>query len=137
MKKSVVILIAVIYIASIAVVTYFGLQHKSYHTVIPVADVEIVNEGIRYTSKNEKYIVLRKDENGERKFQIECAVFPANADNPKLNYILAKNAPATVDENGLVTVTSDDPVVSVIVYVESTDGTRIGDSIEITFLDFD
>ena len=137
MKKTVIILIAVIYVASIAIVTYFGLKHQTYHTIIPVADVEIVNEGIKYTSDNKKYIVLNTADNPDRTFQLECVVTPSDADNPVLSYLVSDTRTATVDENGLVTFITDDPFVSVIVYVESTDGTRIGDSIEVTFLTFD
>ena len=43
MKKSVVVLIALIYILSIALVSFFGLQYKVFEEVIPVERVEILN----------------------------------------------------------------------------------------------
>ena len=42
MKKSVVIIIGVIYGLSIVAVTLFGLKHKTFNEVIYVSQVEIV-----------------------------------------------------------------------------------------------
>ena len=42
MKKSVVIIIALIYVLSVITVTLFGLQHKSFNEIIYVSQVEII-----------------------------------------------------------------------------------------------
>ena len=129
MKKSVVILIAVIYVASIAIVTFFGLKHNTFFEDIKVTDVTVTNEGVRYTKAGEKYIVLAP---GETTFQIEYTVTPENAVNQKVAFIYDEQSPiATVDDNGLVTFNT---IGSIIVYVTATDGNGAFDKIEITKL---
>lgn len=124
MKKSVVILIAVIYVASIAVVTFFGLKHNTFFEDVKVTDVTIVNEGIRYTKGGEKYIVLPSD---RTTFQIEYTILPDNAINKKVAFIYdEQNTAATVDDNGLVTFNRSG---SITVYVTATDGNGASDKI--------
>ena len=41
MKKSVVIIIALIYVASVALVSFLGLQFKVFEEVVPVESIEI------------------------------------------------------------------------------------------------
>ena len=135
MKKSVIILIGIIYATSIILVTFFGLKYSTYLTEeIPVAEVKITNSNLKIDpADGSKYIVVWPDENGERKFQVEYTVSPDNAYNPEVEFIMDCDY-ASVDENGLVTFTKPGPC-SAILYVNSTDGTRITDSIEITFLE--
>ncbi|MBQ8321059.1 MAG: hypothetical protein IJX92_01675 [Clostridia bacterium] len=133
MKKSVIVLIGVIYAASIVLVTFFGLQYSTYQPEeIPVSEIKITNNGLKIDeSDGSKYIVFfTPDENGNRTFQVEYTVTPDDASNPAVDFVM--DSPyATVDENGLVTFTK---VGSAILYIYSTDGTRKSDSIEITFL---
>ena len=126
MKKSVVILIAIIYVASIALVTFFGLKHNTFFDDILVEEVKITNEGIKYTKDGLKYAVLL---NGETQYQIEYTVLPENAVNKDVTFI-GESSSATVDENGLVTFTNN--IGSIIVYVYSQDGSGIFDKIEVT-----
>ena len=44
MKKSTLILIMIIYVASIVVINFFGLNVKVYNEVINVTSVECINE---------------------------------------------------------------------------------------------
>lgn len=46
MKKSVVVLIGIIYIASIFVVGFFGMQIKAFDTIIYISDIECSNENV-------------------------------------------------------------------------------------------
>lgn len=46
MKKSVIVLIAIIYVASIFVVGFFGMQIKAFDTIIYITDIECSNENI-------------------------------------------------------------------------------------------
>ena len=126
MKKSVVIFIAIIYVASIALVTFFGLKHNTFFDDILVEEVKITNEGIKYTKDGLKYAVLL---NGETQYQIEYTVLPENAVNKDVTFI-GESSSATVDENGLVTFTNN--IGSIIVYVYSQDGSGIFDKIEVT-----
>ena len=84
MKKSVIILIGVIYIAAIALVSFFGLQAKIYNEKVYVERIEILNE-YDIDDQGNKYIVFYPDENGERKFQINYRVYPDDASTKKVD----------------------------------------------------
>ena len=129
MKKSVVILIGLIYVATFLVVPFFGLQHNTFFDDIVVENVEIINEGIRYTRDGQKYIVISP---GETTFQIEYKVTPEDAVNKNVSFVIdSQNSIATVDENGLVTFSD---IGSVIVYVVADDTSGAKDKIEVTKL---
>ena len=127
MKKSVIILIAVIYIASIALVTFFGLKHNTFFEDKKVTDISIANEGIKYTRDGEKYIVIPM---GADTFQIEYTVGPEDASNKNVTFVADEQSTiATVDQNGLVTFNKPG---SIIIYVMASDGSGCSDSIEVT-----
>ena len=106
MKKSVIIVIAVVYIAAIALVSFFGLQFKVFNEIIPVEGIEILNEGLKENELWGKYTVISLDENGTGKFLINYRVFPDNATNATVEFSYdTQNTVATVDSNGLVTFT--------------------------------
>ena len=143
MKKSVIILIAIIYVASIALVSFFGLKYKVFEEVIPVESVEILDDlapgnenlGCDYI----KYIDL--DENKVARYQIKYRVHPDNATNQDVDFILTPvnsgdpNIHASVDENGVVTIDlseSSSVAGGVIVSVIARDAT--GENSEISIL---
>ena len=138
MKKSVVILIAVIYIASIALVTFFGLKHNTFFEDKKVSEIHITNENVNYDMYGKKYIVIFPDENGVISYQITYEVTPDDATNKEVDFVKdEQNTAATVDENGLVTFGEITAPRSVIVYVVAADGSNARDSIEITAFPFD
>lgn len=127
MKKSVIVIIAVIYVASIALVTFFGLKHNTFFEDKKVTSVSIVNEGIKYKRSGEKYIVIPM---GADTFQIEYTVGPEDAVNKAVNFVADEQTTiASVDQNGLVTFNK---MGSIIVYVVAADGSGSSDYIEIT-----
>lgn len=128
MKKSVVIIIALIYIASIALVSFFGLQYKVFDEVIPVERVEITNEGQKYSETHGDYIVIRPNEKGERRFKIDYHVYPENASNTTVDFAYEQVDYATVDEYGVVTFTSPGVLK---VRIIATDGSNAEDTITI------
>ena len=137
MKKSVVILIAVIYIASIALVTFFGLKHNTFFEDKKVSEVHITNENVNYDMYGKKYVVIFPDENGVISYQITCEVKPDDATNREVDFVKDdQNTSATVDENGLVTFGEITSPRSVIIYVIAADGSGARDSIEITAFPF-
>ena len=79
MKKSVVILIALIFIASVVSVSFFGLQFKTFEEIVYVESIELLDENLKVDENGDKYVVIRPDENGERKYQIKYRVHPDNA----------------------------------------------------------
>ena len=52
MKKSVIILIAVIYVAAIAIVSFFGMDFEMFEQVIYVEEVKLINEGLKFNPKS-------------------------------------------------------------------------------------
>ena len=120
MKKSVVILIAVIYVAAIALVSFFGLQFKIFEQVIPVEKIEITNDGLKYNETWGDCVFISPDSNGERKFQIKYKLTPDGATNSKVAYSTdGQNAVASVDESGLVSFQGPGMIK---VIINATDG---------------
>lgn len=129
MKKSVVILIAIIYVAAIALVSFFGLQYKIFEEIISVERIEILNEGLKENETWGKYVIISPDENGDRRFQIQYRVYPDNATNNAVEFSYDKqNTSVTVDENGVVTFSSPGMIK---IQVTATDGSAISASITI------
>ena len=130
MKKSVVIIIALIYIASIALVSFFGLQFKVFEEIVDVESIEITNEGQKHSEQHGDYVVVKPNANGEYKFQIQYRVFPDDATNTEVDFVYdTQTAGVTIDENGVVTL--ERRGVSVKVFVIAKDGTNAQDTITI------
>ena len=126
MKKSVVIIIVLIYLASIALVSFFGLQFKVFEEVIPVEKVEITNEGQKYSDQFGDYIVIKPDANGEYRFQIQYRVYPDEASNSEVDFAYEQVDYASVDAHGLVTFTAKGALK---VRVIAKDGSNAEDTI--------
>ena len=104
MKKSVVILIAIIYVAAIGLVSFFGLQFNVFEEVIPVEKIEIVNSGLKTDLKGSSYIVISPDKDGNRALQLEYELTPSTASNKQVHYEITASPDgcATVTEFGMV-----------------------------------
>ncbi len=137
MKKAVVIVIALIYVAAIALVSFLGLNPKTYIDNVYV-------ESITVTADHEIKLIQGEDsihflnefkEDGTRTVQLYCEVKPANATNAKINYVLEKdNTFATVDENGLITITGEGTRVFPV-YIVSAENPTISQKIMIWAID--
>ncbi len=82
MKKSVVILIGIIYIASIFVVGFFGMQIKAFDTIIYITDIECTNEEVVTKPDKTKEIEFDYDaskDDMENSIIITYEVFPKNS----------------------------------------------------------
>ena len=129
MKKSVVILIAIIYVAAIALVSFFGLQFKVFEEIIPVERIEILNAGLRENESVGKYAIVFLDENDEAKYLIECRVYPDDATDKEVSFAYdTQTKNVTVDDNGLVTFTGE---TSVIITISPKDGSDVSEKITI------
>ena len=137
MKKSVVIVIALIYVAAIALVSFLGLNPKTYNDNVYVESIEVTSDREIKVIKGEDaiHIIDVPGEDGTRKIQLYCQVKPENATNAKINYVLEKdNNFATVDENGLITIT--EPGTQVFpVYISSAENPTISKKIMIWAVD--
>lgn len=122
MKKSVVILIALIFVASVVAVSFFGLQFKTFNEVVYVESVEILNEDIKYDDAGDAYVIIFPDENGVRQYQIKYRVHPDNATDDSVTFVYDKqNTNVSVDENGVVTFAKGGNDV-ITVQVKANDG---------------
>ena len=106
MKKSVVILIAIIYVASIALVSFFGLQYQTFFEVVYTTDIELLNPDIMTSPEGKKYVVIDPQPDGTYMYQIDYRVHPDNATNDGVLFVYneekAEKLSITVDENGVV-----------------------------------
>ena len=136
MKKSVVILIFLIYVASIAIVGFLGLKAKTYNEVIYVEKLSILNEYKVEQHTGNKYIVFDPADGEEPSIKIECEVTPEDASNKKLIFKLDSDCNyATISEDGVLTF--DDGITtykSVTVYIHSDQNTTISDKLEVYYI---
>ena len=128
MKKSVVILIGIIYIASIALVGFLGIAFKEFDPVIPVEDVTITNTNLKYDPKTwGKYTTIYPDKDGNLTYQIEYKISPSNASNGEVDF-LTDSTSVTISETGLVTFSA--PTIAKIKII-AKDGSALEDTITI------
>lgn len=127
MKKSVIILIAIIYVASIALVSFFGLKFKVFEEVVPVESVEILDENLKPGNENfDFYTVIELDSEGKGRYQIKYRVHPDNATNQEVDFILTpmnsgdSSVPATIDENGVVQFDRQGAVIVSVIARDAT-----------------
>lgn len=131
MKKSVFIVIAIVFVISVALVNFLGVKPKDFNVVVYVNSISFVDENIKVNEKGEKSISLSPDENGERKYQIQYLINPENASNKGVRFGYdSSNGLATIDENGLVTFTKKG---TIIVTITPADGSNCSDTLTIRF----
>lgn len=142
MKKSTVILIAIVYVASIVIVSIFGLKAKIYSEVIPVTAIECQNTTTKDIvveddyGKTIIYAKLKTDDLdyietedgsivGGTMIEIKYRVLPDNASNKKVKYVYREEY-----DNGLIHFQKGAPVVLFTeagiftIKVMATDGTQ-------------
>lgn len=138
MKKSVIFLIGVIYILSIVVVSFFGMQPGIDQFQVYMTDIEITN----YTTiiNDEKYISLAYDEiEGITRVDLEYSYAPDNASYPdRVRYSITGNTYKDSDGNIVTyaTVSNTGRVEflepgMVTVTITATDGSKVSDSVKI------
>ncbi len=132
MKKSVVILIAIIYIASIALVSFFGLQYQTFFETVYTDGIELLDDNIKVNKAGEKYVVISKDANGEYSYQINYRVHPDNATNRDVHFGYdqekAEQLSITVSEDGLVKFTRKGTITVTII---TADGSGVSTTLKI------
>lgn len=136
MKKSVVIIIALIYVVAIALVSFLGLNPKTHLDNVYVESITVTSDREITMINGEDTIYFKNEfkDDGEggkvRRVQLYCEVKPENATNPKINYVLEEdNTFATVDENGLITITGEEKTRVFPVYVVSAENPTIAKKI--------
>lgn len=137
MKKSVIIVIALIYIAAIALVSFLGLNPKIYNDITYVESIKVTSdrEIKKIQGEDSIHFINEFKADGTRTVQLYCEVKPDNATNSKVNYVLEKdNTYATVDENGLITITESGTHIFPI-FIVSDENTSISQKIVIWAID--
>ena len=137
MKKSVVILIGLIYVASIVLVSYLGLKAKSYNDIIYPESLVIENE--YEIIKGEKHIDVKANTDGTGTLQLLCKILPENANNTKILYSIADDAVkdfVTLTEDGLLTAEEIivDTGYEFVIYITSQENPSIRDYVWIRFV---
>ena len=131
MKKSVIILIGVIYIMAVVVVSFFGLKIETFNETRYVESIVITNEDVKYAADGSKYVVINylSGEDELTTYQLEWHVYPDDATRKTVDFLYDKTKTmATVNEFGTVIFNKKG---SITVYITSTDGSSKIDSITI------
>ena len=138
MKKSVIFLIGVLYIISIIVVTFFGLQATIDQFQVYMNSISITSYD-QIVNDNKYLIVNFNDTEGYTSVFIEYDYTPSNATHPdRVSFSLVSNT--YVDENGetayYAQVSATGEVVfyarrTVKLVITTTDGSKLTDSLMI------
>ena len=136
MKKSVILIIGIVYIVSIVIVGFFGGKMQVYNPTIYVEDISytIQGEGVRRIELtpeakleqgcDDYYIVPFSGDSTT--IGIKCEVIPQNATNASVEFYF--NAPKNVEcsyENNNASITFREELKMVYVTIQSTDGTNL------------
>ena len=128
MRKSVIILIGVIFVLAVFTVSFFGLKTQVYDEKIYISKIEIINEDVKQTNSGENYIIIDYDEDNPN-FIIQRKIYPENATTKVVEYLYDETNPfATVDSTGVVTFTSSGAIT---VYVSAKDGSGVMTTLKI------
>lgn len=127
MKKSVAILIGIIYVVSIVVVGFFGLKIKGFDTTTYVTEVTFIGNEIEEMEDGTKYVTI--EYNNTHTYQLKWRVTPDDATHPEVRFGYDETTDVgNVSQEGLVTFYKPG-VISV--YIHSTDGSSKNDYIKV------
>ena len=130
MKKSVIILIGIIYIMAIVTVSFLGLKIGEFDATTYVTNVQFTNADIEQLKNGDKIIYVTYSEN--LTFQLEWEVTPEEATHGEVNVIYdTSSTVGSVDENGLVTIYSRGVLK---VTISSVDGSAKKDTLKLIIL---
>lgn len=131
MKKSVIVLIGVIYILAIVVVSFFGLKIQTFNETIYTTKIEYTNSDIKIADDGSKYVVIKyvEDELNPTSYQLEWRVYPDDASRKIVKFTINENEKdGYVNDFGTVIFNKKG---AIIVYITTTDGTNKMDSLTI------
>jgi hypothetical protein len=123
MKKSVIVLIGVIYILAVAIVSFFGLQIETFNETIYVNNIECTNEvSETHIIDGVKYIIVDyvDDADNPTAVQLEWRVYPDNASRKIVKFAYDETSDvAEVNAMGTVIFHKKGAIT---VYIMATDG---------------
>ncbi len=145
MKKSTLILIAIVYVASVVVISVFGMKSVVYNEIIPVNKIICLNETDSKTEVTQdngmKLIKLKFTTPGDAEnltgtmLQLSWRVLPDNATSKTVKFIYNEsltrvNFVKDENDNELGLILFSGKVVFNL-KIMSTDGTRVFDEVKI------
>jgi len=124
MKKSVIVLIFIIYIASIVFINFFGMKIMSYETNIYAERIECINSDMTLSKDGSyKYIILNYASNPT--YTIQHKIYPENVTINKVEYVYDQdNNFASIDSNGNITFSNITEPTMLSVIIKTTDNTN-------------
>ena len=99
MKKSTIVIILLVYLASIVVINFFGMAILAYNVKVYATKIECVNPDMRINSEGMKQAVIKYSEG--LTYRIEHKTYPENATVKNITYIYDTEDPfMTIDKDG-------------------------------------
>ena len=106
MKKSVIVLIGLIYVASIVFIGFFGMKITAYNATVYATSLSCINEDVRVSANNIKSIVFDYKENApaeENVYLLVWRVYPENTTNKSVKFVYDNtNTVASIDSAGRI-----------------------------------
>lgn len=106
MKKSVIILIGIIYLASVVLVNFYGMEARSFNPVVYTESIELLNDDIELKDDGTPYAVIEgADADGLWHYQVQYRITPDDVTDTTVDYtLLSSNPNVTIDEeNNIIT----------------------------------
>lgn len=134
MKKSVLILIGIIYISAIVIVGFFGMKVTAYDEMVYITDIVCTNENIRENSDNTKTLRVNYIEGGS---VLENTVILTYDVYPKNSTLKGADAVSLVYDENTKVATVDGLKVTFLkkgvltVQLKSKDGSNIIETVKI------
>ena len=158
MKKSTLVLILVIYIASIVIIGFFGVQIETFNVTYYVTSIQLLNETVPDVNNIDQYIMFEFIPNSElvpnpdytegsgldeylpfgrysstdpsnpNYVQLLWKVIPEDATYRNVTFEHTENSRATVNDFGTVIFTGP---TTLTIYITSTDGTNVRNKIKV------
>lgn len=131
MKKATLMLIAVVYVASIVVISVLGLKSVVYNRVVPVQKIECINEpdeNVDVAYQDGKKLIKVKYIDTNTMIQLYWRVLPDDATNKEVRFVYDRNSSRVHfekingKENGLVFFSGK---VILNVRIMAADGSRV------------
>lgn len=131
MKKATLMLIAVVYVASIVVISVLGLKSVVYNRVVPVQKIECINEpdeNVDVAYQDGKKLIKVKYIDTNTMIQLYWRVLPDDATNNEVRFVYDRNSSRVHfekingKENGLVFFSGK---VVLNVRIMAADGSRV------------
>lgn len=131
MKKSTIIIIILIYLASIVIINFFGMAIFSYDEVIYATKVECINQDMQPNSEGIKQVILNYSDG--LTYRIEHKVYPENVSTKEITYIYdTNNKYLTINENGFASFNKPSRKISSFdIRLKTIDGTNLETTIRI------